>query len=371
MSLYVLKFGGSSVATTARIENVASIVKKLYFAGHRLVVVVSAMQGVTNHLVDLIRCFSEEGCNRECDVVISSGEQVSSGLLALSLEQNGVAARSFQGWQLPIITDQLFGEASIKSIKTDKLFHSVNSGVVPIVSGFQGVSKDGEITTIGRGGSDTSAVALARFLEADECFIYTDVDGVYTADPRIVLDARKLSHISYQEMSELSAKGAKVLQNRSVQMSQRQNVKLRVLSSFSSDGMGTFIQNNTKYLSKIGKITAISHNTSVFSICPNQRVLSFLKEKNIDFIKVNNGCIIIGKSHHGEIKKMESLIDSDVGIVSVVGQNVSDHECLILKKLSANHIDLKNKEVSSISLTIVVPFQQTEICVNILHNILF
>lgn len=371
MSLYVLKFGGSSVSTTSRIENVAAIIKRLSLAKHRLVVVVSAMQGMTNQLVDLARTFSDIGCSREYDVVISSGEQVSSGLLALCLQKNGIAARSFQGWQLPIITDSRFGEASIQSIGVNRLLENINSSIIPVISGFQGVSEGNDITTTGRGGSDASAVVLARFLEADECFIYTDVDGVYTADPRIVLESQKLSYVSYEDMFELSSKGAKVLQSRSVKIAKDQSVNVRVVSSFSSDGVGTVIQQNTNYLSKIGKIAGIAHNTSVFSVVPNEHIILSLKEKNIEFIEIGRESLIVSKSHQGEIKQKNSLVDNDVGVISVVGQNLLDFESFILNTLHNNEIYLKNKQSSDKSITLVVPFQQTERAVNILHSVLF
>lgn len=369
MSLYVLKFGGSSVATTARIENAATIITDLYALGHRLVVVVSAMQGVTNQLVDLAKNFSESGCSREYDVVISSGEQVSSGLLALCLQKKGINAKSFQGWQLPIVTEAFFGEADIKFIKTDKIYDSLNSDIIPIIAGFQGVSEGGDITTIGRGGSDASAVALARFLQADECFIYTDVDGVYTADPRTVLSAKKLASVSYPEMLALSTNGAKVLQDRSVQISQEQFVKLRVLSSFSSDGFGTVINNNTEYLSKIGNIAGIAHNTSVVCVKLNDKVLSYLFEKNIGFINMNNKHLVINKTHYGEIKQISSVADTDIGIISIIGENIINLEETILDIIS--NINIKSKSISDLSLSLVLPFQQIETTVNILHDFLF
>ncbi len=406
MSLYVLKFGGSSVSTTSRIENVADIIRGLYLAGHKLVVVVSAMQGTTNQLIDLAKSFSKTGYSREYDVVISSGEQISSGLLALCLQKNGIVAKSFQGWQLPIITNSCFGEASIRSIDVNKLLNDINSGIIPVISGFQGVSKNNDITTIGRGGSDASAVVLSRFLDADECFIYTDVNGVYTADPRIVLESKKLSHLSYEDMCELSANGAKVLQNRSVKIAKEQNIKIRVVSSFSSDGAGTVIQQNTNYLSKIGKLAGIAHNTSVFSIVPNENIVFLLKEKNIEFIDFGRECIIVNKSHQEEIRENQGrtqgnpkqnqndqnnnqnqgrtqrnyqaqnsqnnfVVDNDIGVISVVGQNLLDFENFLVNTLHNNNIHLKNKKSSNKSITLVVPLQQTEKAVNILHDVLF
>src|SRR4051795_12925963 len=233
MPRLVMKFGGTSVATVERIRNVARHVKREAEAGFDVAVVVSAMAGKTNELVGWCKEASTLYDPREYDVVVASGEQVTSGLLAIVLQEMGVPARSWQGWQIPILTSDAHGSARIADIDGAAMRKSLAGRQVAVVSGFQGVHKDtGRITTLGRGGSDTSAVALAAALQADRCDIYTDVDGVYTTDPRIVPSARKLDRISYEEMLELASVGAKVLQTRSVLLAMNERVRVRVLSSF-------------------------------------------------------------------------------------------------------------------------------------------
>ncbi|MDR2074612.1 MAG: aspartate kinase [Holosporales bacterium] len=363
MSTYVLKFGGSSVATVARIENVTSIIQNLHEKGHRLIVVVSAMQGVTNQLLALARNFTDTNYNRESDVIISTGEQVSSGLLALCLQKRGISAKSLQGWQIPIVTESLFGESSIKSVSTDLL---LGGNIIPVISGFQGISENNEITTIGRGGSDASAVAVANAVMADECFIYTDVDGIYTADPRIVLNAQKLQCISYEEMAELSFYGAKVLQHKSVNLAHDHNVKLRVLSSFSSDGVGTIVDNLDPK-----EITGIAHNISSILI-ETEKISEFIKifeQRNINFIKLSHKQVIVDKSHKADIQDImqrsgaDVKFDENIGVITVVGQRNNI-------QLSKN-IHVKYRRVSERSSSIVVPFQQTEIAIVEIHRKLF
>lgn len=245
MALIVAKFGGTSVADTDRIQNAAAKVVREVQAGHKVVVVVSAMSGVTNQLVGYCESVSPMYDLREYDVVVSSGEQVTAGLMALALQKQGVVARSWMGWQLPFRTDGTHGKARIAEIETEEILKRLNKGEVAVVPGFQGVSDQNRITTLGRGGSDTSAVALAAALKADRCDIYTDVDGVYTTDPRIVPNARKIDKVAYEEMLELASLGAKVLQTRSVEIAYKMDVNLQVLSSFEdhigSDLPGTLV----------------------------------------------------------------------------------------------------------------------------------
>ncbi|HYD31138.1 MAG TPA: aspartate kinase [Azospirillaceae bacterium] len=232
MALIVLKFGGTSVGDVERIKNVARKVKAEVDAGHKVAVVVSAMAGVTNQLVKHCTDISKLHDAREYDAVVASGEQVTSGLLAIALQDLGVSARSWQGWQLPIRTDDVHGKARIVTIDTEEMLKRMATGEVAVCAGFQGMAPTGRIATLGRGGSDTSAVALAAALGAERCDIYTDVDGVYTTDPRIVSKAKKLSRITYEEMLELASQGAKVLQTRSVEMAMKHRVRVQVLSSF-------------------------------------------------------------------------------------------------------------------------------------------
>src|SRR5277367_1012726 len=234
MSRIVMKFGGTSVADLERIRNVATRVKHEVDAGNEVAVVVSAMSGVTNQLVGYCQSLSPLHDAREYDTVVATGEQVTTGLLSIALQEVGVEARSWQGWQIPIHTDNAHGKARIAGIEGAELIRRMQTGQVAVVSGFQGLGTDNRVTTLGRGGSDTSAVALAAAVHADRCDIYTDVDGVYTTDPRIVPRARKLAKISYEEMLELASVGAKVLQTRSVELAMKERVRVAVLSSFSA-----------------------------------------------------------------------------------------------------------------------------------------
>jgi len=232
MARLVMKFVGTSVGDLDRIRNVACHVKREVDAGHKVAVVVSAMAGETNKLVEYCRAISPLHDAREYDAVVASGEQVSTGLLALTLQAMGVDARSWQGWQVPVLTDETHGAARITSIVGDKLIERIEGGQVAVVAGFQGLAPDGRIATLGRGGSDTSAVAIAAGIHADRCDIYTDVDGVYTTDPRIVANARRLDRVSYEEMLEMASLGAKVLQVRSVELAMIHGVRTFVRSSF-------------------------------------------------------------------------------------------------------------------------------------------
>lgn len=230
-----MKFGGTSMAGTEHIRRVARIVKRQQDAGHEVAVVVSAMAGETDRLVNFCREANPLYDPAEYDVVVASGEQVTSGLLAISLQAMGAKARSWLGWQLPIRTVEAHAKARVDSIDAAALIAQMQAGVIAVIPGFQGVSEDGRISTLGRGGSDTSAVAVAAAVNADRCDIYTDVDGVYTTDPRIVAKARKLRHVTYEEMLELASVGAKVLQTRSVGLAMKEGVRIQVLSSFIDD----------------------------------------------------------------------------------------------------------------------------------------
>jgi aspartate kinase len=236
----VMKFGGTSLADVDRIKAVALRVKREVDAGHQVAVVVSAMSGTTNQLVGWTNATARLHDAREYDAVVASGEQVTAGLTAIALQEIGVSARSWLGWQIPLRTDDAHGKARIRRIETEELDRRMALGEVPVVAGFQGLGSDNRITTLGRGGSDTSAVALAAALQADRCDIFTDVDGVYTTDPRIVAKARKLDKITYEEMLEMASLGAKVLQIRSVEMAMKHHVRLQVLSSF-VDRPGTLV----------------------------------------------------------------------------------------------------------------------------------
>ncbi|MFN6183145.1 MAG: aspartate kinase, partial [Burkholderiales bacterium] len=227
MGFYVHKYGGTSMGSVERIKNVAKRVAKWVRAGHQIVVVPSAMSGETNRLLGLAKEISANPDPRELDMIASTGEQVSVGLLAIALQAEGIQAVSYAGWQVPIITDSAYTKARIQSIDDDKVRNDLNAGKVVVITGFQGVDNNGNISTLGRGGSDTSAVAVAAALKADECLIYTDVDGVYTTDPRIVPEARKLGVISFEEMIEMASLGSKVLQIRSVEFAGKYRMPTR------------------------------------------------------------------------------------------------------------------------------------------------
>ena len=258
MARIVQKFGGTSVADLDRIRAVAQRVKAEVDAGNEVAVVVSAMSGTTNQLVEWSREIGPVHDAREYDVVVSTGEQVTVGLLAIALQNIGIDARSWLGWQIALHTNDVHGSARIESIDTDKLDERLSSGQVAVVAGFQGIGPDGRISTLGRGGSDTSAVALAAALNADRCDIYTDVDGVYTTDPRMMPKARKFERITFEEMLEMASAGAKVLETRSVAMAMRYDVNLQVLSSF-SDQPGTLVVNEEQNMEQ-QKISGIAYS---------------------------------------------------------------------------------------------------------------
>ncbi len=238
MALYIQKFGGTSVGSLERIQNVARLIQHTYRAGHQLVVVLSAMSGETDRLMKMAKTLSVDPDDRELDVLLSSGERVTIALMAMTLKSLGIKAQSFTGRQVGIVTDSAHTKARVSRVDTERVLGALREGIVPIVAGFQGINAASDVTTLGRGGSDLTAVVLAAALKADNCFIYTDVDGVYTADPNIVPDARRLDKISYEEMLELASLGAKVLQTRSVELAAKYQVPVEVRSSF-QDGAGT------------------------------------------------------------------------------------------------------------------------------------
>jgi aspartate kinase len=238
MALYIQKFGGTSVGSLERIQNVARLIQHTYRAGHQLVVVLSAMSGETDRLMKMAKTLSVDPDDRELDVLLSSGERVTIALMAMTLKSLGIKAQSFTGRQVGIVTDSAHTKARVSRVDTERVLGALREGIVPIVAGFQGINAASDVTTLGRGGSDLTAVVLAAALKADNCFIYTDVDGVYTADPNIVPDARRLDKISYEEMLELASLGAKVLQTRSVELAAKYQVPVEVRSSF-QDGPGT------------------------------------------------------------------------------------------------------------------------------------
>lgn len=389
----VQKFGGTSVADIARLEKVALKIKREIDAGHQVAVVVSAMAGVTNQLVNYTKSLSGNTSTPEHDTVHATGEQITSGLLALALQQIGVPARSFMGWQIPIITDECHTNAHIQHIDPTRLENCFAEGITPVISGFQGITPHQRITTLGRGGSDTTAVALAAALKADRCDIYTDVEGVFTADPRIVPNARKLDQITYQEMHELAAHGAKVLHTRCVKTAMEENVLLHVLSSF-VDSPGTHVNaergdhqlrgiahNSDWTLMKLSPIAhplkairqldnlfgerEINHDMFIFSDTDPQ-TLSFTIPKGdlAKSIQVIEETLPHFQPHHLEIAtNITKITLVGFGMITPHGHNQRIFEFLNDKKLSHSLVASSNLKTS-----IVVPENLSEHIVRELHN---
>ena len=399
MKLIVAKFGGTSVGTIDRIKSVATRIKKEVYNGYNVIVVVSAMAGETNRLIKLVESLTNDYRTSEYDTVISSGEQVTSGLLAIALNELGIKSKSYQGWQIPFETDNNFSKANIKEIKKDKILFDLNDGYVIVVPGFQGVHKN-RVTTLGRGGSDTSAVALAAAFGAERCDIYTDVDGVYTADPRIVANALKLETITFEEMLELASQGAKVLQTRSVALAMNHNVKLQVLSSFENK-TGTFIINERQKSMEETIISGITYTSNeakitLFNVIdkPGQAAMIFgaLADKGI-----NVDMIVQTSTKDGEatditftvlksdllstkeiIENLKNTIkfknmseDSKVSKVSVVGSGMRTKPGVaktMFKTLADNNINIQVISTSEIKISVLVSSDYTELAVRTLHD---
>src|SRR5213592_2082757 len=343
MALIVQKYGGTSVGNAERIRNVARRIAHFHRDGHQLVVVVSAMAGETNRLISLAHELSPNPNPRELDVVAASGEQVTIGLLAIALCDMGLKARSYTGGQVPVLTDSAFTKARILQIDEQRMREDLADGAVVIVAGFQGVDADGNITTLGRGGSDTSGVALAAALQADECQIYTDVDGVYTTDPRIVPEARRLDTITFEEMLEMASLGSKVLQIRSVEFAGKYKVKLRVLSSFtdvSSTDMGTLITFEEDHNMEQAIISGIAFNRDEAKITvlgvPDRPGIAFgilgpIAEANIDVDMIIQNASTEGMTdfsftvHRAEYKRamqiLEHKVKGAIGARGIVGDD--------------------------------------------------
>ena len=404
MSLIVQKFGGTSVGSTERIKNVAKRVARWKAQGHRLVVVPSAMSGETNRLIALAKEISPDPDPRELDVIASTGEQVSIGLLALALHSLGLKARSYTGWQVPILTDGAHTKARILAIEEENMRSDLLEGRVVIVAGFQGIDDDNNITTLGRGGSDTTGVALAAALKADECQIYTDVDGVYTADPRIVPEARRLDTITFEEMLEAASLGSKVLQIRSVEFAGKYQVKLRVLSSFTdvnSTDMGTLITFEEDEHMEQAIISNVAHNRDEAKITvlgvPDRPGIAFsilgpIAEANIDVDMIIQNASTEGLTdfsftvHRNEYKRAMEILEAKVkqaigarGIVgddhiakvSLVGIGMRTHAGIAAKMFGAlanEGINIQMISTSEIKTSVVVDEKYMELAVRVLHK---
>ena len=398
MALIVQKFGGTSVANIDRIKAVARIVAKSASAGNRVVVVLSAMSGETNRLVGLVEEISEEAGGREYDVVVSTGEQVTIGLLALALKELGCEAMSFLGYQIPIKTDTDFGAARIEKIEMDNITRELDAGVVVIVAGFQGVDTLGNITTLGRGGSDITAVALAAALKADICEIYTDVEGVYTTDPSICPDARKLDRISYDEMLELASLGTRVLQTRSVEFSRRYDVPVMVRSSF-TDVRGTLVCKEDDEMEKV-VVSGITYDKDEAKISvvrvPDRPGIAAMLFKPLTGAGINVDMIVQNISHEGctdltftvskpdyklaleltkkaadEIEAGGVAGDTGIAKVSIIGAGMKSHAGIAFKTfevLAKEGINIEMISTSEIKISCVVAAKYTELAVRVLHE---
>jgi len=392
MSLYVQKFGGTSVGSVERIERVADLVKATRDRGHDVAVVLSAMSGETNRLIELARSVQPRPNKRELD------EQVTITLLAMALEKRGCLARSYTGGQVAVHTDNAHGKARIEAVDRERLDRDLAAGCVPIVAGFQGIDPDGNITTLGRGGSDTSAVALAAAIKADECQIFTDVDGVYTTDPRVVPRARRLSHITFEEILEMASLGSKVLQIRSVEFAGKYNVALRVLSSFAPDE-GTLISYEEPEMEK-ALISGIAFNRDEAQLTvvgvPDQpgiayRILGAVSDENIevDMIVQNVGedgtadfTFTVHRNDYERSLELVRGVCAELGAkrvegndaivkVSLVGVGMRSHAGIastMFKALSSEDINIHMISTSEIKISVVIDEKYLELGVRALHT---
>ncbi len=404
MALIVQKYGGTSVANPERIRHVASRVARYQAMGHQVVVVVSAMSGETNKLIALAKEVMAEPDPRELDVMISTGEQVTIAMTALALMELGIKAKSYTGMQVKILTDDAHTKARILDIDEYKLKQDLNDGYVCVVAGFQGVDAQGNITTLGRGGSDTTGVALAAALGADECQIYTDVDGVYTTDPRVVPEARRLNKITFEEMLELASQGSKVLQIRSVEFAGKYKVKLRVLSSFEDEGDGTLIT-----FEEDGKdndmenpiISGIAFNRDEAKITvlgvPDKpgiayQILGSIADANIDVDMIiqntgadgttdftftvhknemNKALAVLRDKVQGHISAREINGDDKIAKVSVVGIGMRSHVGIasqMFRTLAEEGINIQMISTSEIKIAVVIDEKYMELAVRVLHK---
>ena len=400
MALYVQKFGGSSVANIERIRQVADKVQRFHADGHQIVVVLSAMSGETNRLLGLAREISSSPSPREQDLLVSTGEQVTIALLAMALEQRGVPAVSMTGWQVPIRTDSAHGKARVQEIDGDHVRERLNAGSVVVVAGFQGVDPDGHVTTLGRGGSDTTAVALAAVLKADECQIYTDVDGVYTTDPRVVAEARRLDSITFEEMLEMASQGSRILQIRSVEFAGKYNVPLRVLHSF-QDGPGTLITTEQETPMEQPIISGIAFNRDEAKLTIRGvadtpgvafRILGPISAANIEVdVIVQNVAeednttdltFTVGRQDYEQALHILQQTGEELGArqvtgttsiakVSIIGVGMRSHAGVASRMFAAlarENINIQMISTSEIKVSVVIDEKYTELAVRALHG---
>ena len=395
----VQKFGGTSVADTQRIKEAAKKVAFEHSQGHQVVVVVSAMAGVTNKLIEFKNCVNNGLDASEYDVVLSSGEQTSAALMALALQNMGVRARSWLGWQIPIWTDNVHGKARITGIETDLLENQLKENEIVVVAGFQGLTPDKRITTLGRGGSDLTAVALAGALQARQCDIFTDVEGIYTCDPRIVSSANKLDKITYEEMMEMSSLGAKVLQTRAVELAMNYNVRIQVRSAF-IDSPGTYLVSEDEIVEQ-QVVSGISHNrdeAKVTLLKVSDRpgvaagVFGPLAEAsvNVDMIVQNvsedgkttdltftvgqadlNLAVEVLETRKDEIGFQKIVADAELVKISIVGVGMRSHPGVaqtMFNALAKKGINIKVISTSEIKVSILIDEEYTELALKTLHS---
>ncbi|TIC82397.1 aspartate kinase [Crenobacter intestini] len=400
MALIVQKYGGTSVGSAERIKNVARRVAKWKAQGHDVVVVVSAMSGETNRLIALAKEIQAEPDPRELDVVIATGEQVTIGLLAMALKEIGLDAKSYCGWQVRVETDSAHGKARIAAIDDGPMREDLAAGRVVIVAGFQGIGADGAVTTLGRGGSDTSAVALAAALKADECQIYTDVDGVYTTDPRVVPEARRLKTITFEEMIEMASLGSKVLQIRSVEFAGKYKVRLRVLSSFEDEGEGTLITFEEDESMEQAVVAGIAFDRNEARInvkgVPDRpgiayQILGPVADANIEVDMIIQNVGDHGATDfsftvpRGEYNKALSILrdvqthigaarvegDDKVAKISIVGVGMRSHcgvASTMFRTLAEEGINIQLISTSEIKVSVLVDEKYLELAVRVLHK---
>lgn len=398
MALVVQKYGGTSVGSPDRIKNVAKRIIKTYDAGNDVIVVVSAMSGETNKLVALANEMCEIPDGREYDVLVATGEQVTIGLLSMYLKSQGYKAKSYQGWQVPIVTDSTATKARIESIDDKNIRADLKEGTIVVLAGFQGVDAFGNVTTLGRGGSDTSAVAIAAALKADVCEIYTDVDGVYTTDPNVCREARKIEKISYDEMLELASLGAKVLQIRSVEFAKKYNVDVHVRSSL-NENTGTMVTREDTEMEGI-LVSGVAYDKNEAKIAvmgvPDKpgiaaKILTPLSDAaiSVDMIVQNvsdNGltdftftvtkadlkqALLITNEVAKEVQAKQVISDENISKISIVGLGMRSHAGVatqMFSALSSNGINIQMISTSEIKISVVIDEKYTELAVRVMHE---
>jgi len=398
VSLIVQKFGGTSVGSIERIRNVAARAIAAQKAGHQVVVTVSAMSGETNRLVAMVEALTPSYNKREYDVVVSAGEQISIGLLAIAIDAMGAKARSYLGWQVRFLTDNIHSKARIQEIESDRIRKDLDEGYIVVVAGFQGVTDAGDVTTLGRGGSDTSAVALAAALKADLCDIYTDVDGVYTTDPRIEPKARKMDRISYDEMLEMASLGAKVLQTRSVELAKKYSVPVRVLSSL-EEGTGTLLTVEDQTMEKV-LVSAIAYNNneakitiigvpdspgvaaSIFGTLAGANINVDMIIQNVSAGQLTDLTFTVPKADFKQtmdiLKQSVKTIgardvtgDTNIAKISAIGVGMRSHSGVaqkMFKALADERINIQMISTSEIKISVVIDEKYTELAVRTLHS---